>query len=60
MKPPIKLQTPNEDKSEFENFHELTTKLLKVSKKELDAKLLADKQRKRNKKKPLKVSKDTI
>ncbi len=60
MKPPIKLQTPNEDKSEFENFHELAAKLLKVSKKELDAKLLTDKQRKNNNKKPLKVFKDTI
>ncbi len=60
MKPPIKLQTPNEDKSEFENFHELASKLLKVSKKELDTKLLADKQRKNNNKKPLKVFKDTV
>ncbi len=60
MKPPIKLQTPNEDKSEFENFHELASKLLKVSKKELDAKLLADKQQKTNKRKSLKVFKDAI
>ncbi len=60
MKPPIKLQTPNEDKSEFENFQELAIKLLKVSKEELDAKILEDKQRKRNKKKPLRISKDTF
>ncbi len=60
MKPPTKLQAPNEDKSEFENFQELATKLLKVSKKELDAKLLAHKQRKNNNKKPLKVFKDTV
>lgn len=60
MKKPIKLQTLSEDKTEFENFEDLTRKLLKVSKKELDAKLLADKQQKTNKRKSLKVFKDAI
>jgi len=60
MKQPIKLQTPSEDKTEFENFEDLTRKLLKVSKKELDAKLLAEKQQKRNNNKSLTVFKDTI
>lgn len=48
MKPPIKIQTPCDDKTEFENFEALTRKLLTVSKDELNAKLLSDKQRKRD------------
>ena len=39
MKPPVKIQTPpNKNKTEFENFVELTRKLLQVSKKDLDNK----------------------
>lgn len=57
MKPPIKLQTPREDRSEFENFEDLAKKLFRVPKEELDAKRLADEQSKndkRQKHKPLK------
>jgi 6-pyruvoyl-tetrahydropterin synthase len=55
MKPPIEIQTPsNDDKTEFENFYELASKLLKVPKKELDAKLLAEKKQKNKQSKALK------
>ena len=50
MKPPMKIQTPCDDKTEFENFEALTKQLLTVSKDELNAKLLSDKQRKRENK----------
>lgn len=61
MKPPIKTETPsNDNKTEFENFEDLARKLLKVSKKELDAKLLADKRRKNDNKKALKILEDTV
>jgi hypothetical protein len=58
MKPPIKLQTPNEDRTEFENFEDLAKKLFSVPKEELDAKRLSDKQSKDDKKRKLKPLND--
>lgn len=50
MKPPVKPQIPSDDKTEFENFVELTKQILTVSKDEFNAKRLSDKQHKQNKK----------
>lgn len=60
MRKPIKLQTPSEDKTEFENFEELARKLINVDKDEFDALLLKDKRnKKKNKSKPLEAFKET-
>lgn len=44
MKPPIKLQTPSDDKTEFENFVKLTKQILTVSKDELDKRIAEHKK----------------
>ena len=48
---PAKIQTPCEDNTEFENFKNVTKKLLQVSKDELNAKRTSyDQNKTRNKK----------
>lgn len=50
MKPPIKIQTPREDKTEFENFVEFTRNLLKVPKAEIDKRMNEHKKKTQHKK----------
>ncbi len=51
MKPPIKIQTPREDKTEFENFVEFTKKLLRVPKNEIDKRMNEHKKEAKTRKK---------
>ena len=46
MKQPIKIQAPNNDKTEFENFVEFTKQILRVPKDKITSKTTSKTQRK--------------